>query len=417
MILSFYDPIPIGNEYASRMFLEPLRAYASTVDIGIEEVSDMATVRNSTVVLLTDHLTEGRIYMLKENGNKIVGINVTDSSYISQGIRYATSLPLMDLIFMVSGVQRENMDYDFRVTEDFEVETFEKPFLEHEAWITFRSMANSGRLQSLPYVPWTPIPLGRNEPWAKRSQKTILRGGGHSRRFLLALMLGRIDKLDPNSGFVLGPYFADDMNPAFRYCDSCLADFKKHHHARRLPPAAECNSPAFVRHDEEMGYLMENLGHWNNRCPRSFYWMAEQVNKRYGGVDMAIVEKMLNARWLHPNEHMAMLRRILFTSDVKWMHSIYQPQRYWEAAAAGCVNILPDRVRSQSYFPDTKPGEHYLVFEEPFKNLPLAFSLDEGPYREISEANQDLFEQWIQPTEFKTNTRLLAYMIDLIRNT
>jgi hypothetical protein len=412
--IAFYDPIPVGNEYCTIMFLHPLIECARDRGHQVGECNP-DTVRDSHVVLLTDHLTEERIYRLKENGNKIIGINVTDSSYISGAIRYAKSLPLVDLIFMVSGVQAANEDFDLVLTDDFELQQVPKPFLDPQNWAVFDRLVKAEKLKSLPYVPWTRINPPPWTPWAQRSQKTILRGGGHSRRFMLALFLMLKDRLDPNSGFVLRPYFADDMNPQFRFCEACRRTQRAEGVANYHPENLQfCNSPAHGSFDNNREFDVKDLGHWNNRCPNSFFWFAEEFAKRYGPLDMEIVKKMLNARWLHPDEHMAMLGRILFTSDLKWIHSIYQPQRYWEAAAAGCINVLPERAIMQIYFPETKPYDHYLVYGEKMRQLDMEFRIDEGPYREMAAANRNLFDRWIQPTTYRTNTNLLEHMLGLM---
>lgn len=416
MNLLIHDPIQGGNEYAT-FFLKSIRRFATNNNIPVAQCDNLDTARGSTVILLTDHLSEDRILTLKNNGNKIVGINVTDSSYISGAIRYAKSLQLVDLIFMVSGVPVNNKGSEIAIDDDFNVTVVDKPFLDDEAWLVFDYMRKRGSLLSLPYVPWTPIPDVPRAAWNQRSQKAILRGGGHARRFVLALFLQLIDKLDPNSGFVLHPYFEDNMNPQFRYCDDCRAEFKKH--GNRFPYTmkflnGKCNSPA-RRHGEMPAYDMSDLGHWNNRCPESFYWMAERFMERHGMIDMAIVEKILNARWLDPKEHMAMLGRILFSSDLKWEHSIFMPQRFWEAASAGCINILPLRTINQEYFPKVKPGEHYLVFEEDFRNLNLAFQIDEQGYNHAAGEMRRIYEQWISPTVYSINTNLLSHIINEMR--
>lgn len=421
MKLAIYDPLPMGNEYCTKMFLRPIVRYAIDSGIAVSECCQLDKAKDSTVVLLTDHLSEERILTLKNNGNKIVGINVTDSSYISGQIRYAKSLQLVDLIFMVSGVPVNNNGSELAIDDSFNVTLVDKPFLDEENWRVFDFMRRAGRLQSLPYVPWTPIPDVPRQPWSQRSQKAILRGGGHARRFILALFLQLIDKLDPNSGFVLHPYFADDMNPQFQYCNTCRKNFRENGHKAVYKPdpknwdANECNSPARFYGDHGQMWTLKDLGHWNNRCPRSFFWMAEQFQKRHGSIDMAIVEKILNARWLDPKEHLAMLGRILFSSDLKWEHSIFMPQRFWEAASAGCINILPLRTINQEYFPRMKPGEHYLVFEEDFRNLDLAFRIDEQGYNHAAGEMRRIYDEWIQPTNYAINSNLLAHIIGEMR--
>lgn len=414
MNLSYYDPHPYGNEYASRMFIQPLMQFASDRGYSIEHLQSLKDVKNSNVVVLTDHLSDELIVHLKNDNNRIIGINVTDSSYISGAIRYAKHLPLVDIIFMVSGIQVCNDDMDFVLRESMEIEMVPKEFLDEGSWKIFSGMYKNGQLHSLPYVPWERINIPQWTPWHKRSQKALIRGGGHSRRFLLSLFLLLKDKLDPNSGFVLHPYFEDGMNPQFRFCDDCRADYKAHRRARRIAPSDHCTSLAHGSFDSNATYSVADLGQWNNRCPRSFYWLAEQFQKRYGPINMSIVEDMLNARWLHPDQHMAMLGRILFTSDLKWIHSIYQPQRFWEGAAAGCISVLPDRSAKQSTFPQLDAGVNYLCFKETMKEVGFEFAIRPGDYEDMAKRNRQLFDDWIQPSAYKTNTNLLKHMLDLI---
>lgn len=414
-----YDPLPMGNEYFTKMFAAPLRQYCSANGIPCSDLVMLTDIKDTHVVLLTDHLSEERIFQLKENRNKIIGFNVTDSSYISQGIRYAKNLPLVDLIFMVSGVPITNEGNEIDVDDEFNVSVHPKLFLDEHAWGIFNTMRMNGQLKSLPYVPWQPIPDVPWSPYDQRSQKVILRGGGHARRFILALFLMLKDKLDcPNSGFVLFPYFAEDMNPQFRFCDSCRASYRQHNKRAVYEPnqdAAGCNGPHRKQDWPGTEWTFRDIGQWNNRCPKSFFWMAEQFAKRHGAVDMKLVEEMLNARWLDPKEHMARMGRILFTADLKWVHSIYQPQRFWEAASAGVINVMPQRALQQTYFPETKPLQHFLVFEENMQHLDLAFSLDAATYKEMALETRHLFDTWLNPGRFGINANLLNHIIDQMR--
>lgn len=414
MNLAIYDPMPFANEYASRMFIEPVRQYAAHLRIPWAVFfEDMPSIKNKTVVICTDHLNEERIQMLKNNGNRIIGFNVTDSSYISQGIRYAPSLPLIDHIFMLSGIQKVNVVSDFHMTPDFGIVEFDVPFLDEESWKVFQSLDVAKKLHSLPYVLWNKLPEARREPWTRRSQKAILRGGGHIRRFLLALHLMTKDRLDPNSGFVLHPYFADDMNQQFRYCKDCRDDYKQHQYARQLPVSEDCNSPA-RNSPRAAEFDMFDLGQWNNRCPRSFFWFAKEFSKRYGAVDMNIVGRMLNARWLSPQEHMDMLGRILFTSDLKWIHSIYHPQRFWEGAHMGCISVLPERTETQESFPNLLPGRNYLTFKEDFTELDTAFSISESDYNAMAGENRFLYEHWMRQDRFPISDNLLKHIFEIM---
>lgn len=424
MKIHLYDPQPFGNEYASKLFFPAMRQYAGDHQHTFEPITELDSVRNTTVLLLSDHLSNDRIVQLKNNGCKIVALNITDSSYISGAIRHAPSLQLVDLIFSLTGIQKTNESYDTVVTEDFQIKGVKKQFLEPEDWMVFDYMRRSGRLQSLPYVPWTRITDVERKPYSLRSQKTLIRGGGHARRFLLALFLMRKDLLDPNSGLVLQPYFSDTMNPQFRFCDECRQVFKNNHRYRHADYSCRtevkweqdfCNHPARVYEGGKSAWAMSDLGQWNNRCPRSFFWMAEQFQKVHGAVDQSVVEKLINGVWLAPEDHFRMLARITFTSDLKWMHSIYAPQRFWEGAAMGSINILPVRTIEQEYFPVMDAGKHYMVYEEDFKHLDLAFRVDEATYDSITTEARALYDRWIVQSKYLINTNLLHHMFDQIQ--
>ena len=416
MNLVIHDPSPTRNDYYSHMFARSMRLASGHLGSPAQNTA-LNEVRDSVVVLLTDDITDELICQLKERRNKIVGFNVTDSAYFSNAIRYSKYLELIDLIFMVSGVPTRNETKDMVVDPDFTVRLVDYPFVPDDEWQIFDRMRRAGKLQSLPYMTWSPTPEVRRWPYRERSQKCILRGGGHSRRFLLAMFLMRHDLLDPNSGFFLRDYFDDAMNPAFRFCDMCRLVFKTERRFRyaAMVPHVSCNSPVARPLDGGPWYDMSDLGKWNNRCPRSFYWMADEFQKRYGPVDMVQIEKMLNDRFLDAREHLEMLGRITFTSDLKWIHSIYAPQRFWEAASAGCINVLPERTMAQEFFPIIKPGQHYLVFEETFQNLPLAFSIDEGTYNEMAGECRQLYERWLMAGQFGINTNLLSHIFEEMR--
>lgn len=411
MTIHIFDPQPWGNEYFSLLFAKALRAYMPE----IQAATDLDNLKNTTVVLLTDHLSQERILRLKENNCKIVGFNITDSSYISGAIRFVPALQLIDLIFTLTGIQTVNHGHEFVIDDKFNVKLKPKEFLPPEDWKIFDYMRRSGRLQSLPYVPWHSIPDVPREPYSRRSQKALIRGGGHARRFILALFLMRQNLLDTNSGLVLSPYFAGDMNPQFRFCDECRTTWKANRqHYPYQPPvdALHCNSPA--RHANGLDWDLSDLGQWNNRCPRSFYWMAEKFQKTHGPLDMSEVEKMVSARWLHPEDHMKMLARISFSSDLKWLHSIYAPQRFWEAASAGAINILPQRTVDQVYFPAMQPGRHYMVFGEQFEELQSDFRIDEKTYTEMAAETRALYDQWINPGRHGVNESLLCNIFEKI---
>jgi hypothetical protein len=408
-----YDPKPYHNEYASRMFFDPMRAYARDHAIKVEECTNLDQAKDATVVILTDHLSEERILKLKNNGCRIATFNVTDSSYFSNAIRYAPSIGLIDRIFMVSGLPIHNDSTDFVVDPDFTIRPVPCPFLPEKEWEVYHFLLTAGRLESLPYVPWEPIPDIPWTPWSQRSQKVLLRGGGHARRIILAMFLMRLGKLDCNSGMMLGFYFSDAMNPQFRFCDYCRAIYKAGgNRADYIEYASDlCTSPAYAGNKT---WSLENLGFWNNRCPRSFYWMAEQFSKKHGPIDMKEMETLLNGNWITDKAHQEMLARIAFTSDLKWIHSIYMPQRFWQGASAGALNILPERTNDQKYFPEMSDGEHYLTFSEEMDILDHDFgTVNESLHEHVSGNAKRHYEQWIRPSQYPINTNLLAHIFEL----
>lgn len=405
-----YDPKPYHNEYASRLFFVAMRRYALDNSIQMEEISSLDQSKNSNVVILTDHLSEDRIQQLKNNGCRISAFNVTDSSYFSNAIRYAPSIRDINKIFMVSGLQMTNESTDFVVEPDFTIKQVPAPFLSEPEWLIYLDLLSRNQLCSLPYVPWEPIPEIPWTPFHQRSQKVLLRGGGHSRRIILAMFLMRLGKLDCNSGMVLFPYFDDKMNPDFRFCHECRKLWKLNQRASFLaPPSGNgCTSPA----RSETGWDMSNLGHWNNRCPQSFYWMAEQFNKKYGGVDMNEMETLLNAKWITDRQHQEMLARIAFTSDLKWIHSIYAPQRFWQGAAAGALNFLPKRTRDQRLFPNLFDTVDYISFEEDFLLLEEDLEITEHDHTRIAGNAKVMYDHWIKPSQYPINTNLLRKIFE-----
>lgn len=122
----------------------------------------------------------------------------------------------------------------------------------------------------------------------------------------------------------------------------------------------------------------------------------------------------MNARWLPQREHLEMLSRITFTSDLKWLFSIYAAQRFWDAAMVGCVNLLPSRTADQDYFPEMYPGEHYLTFGENLNGLELESESDKKLYGEVSANAKALYDSYMRPTDFSIGTPILKHIFDRI---
>jgi hypothetical protein len=402
MNIAIFDP-GRSHQYLSDMFFDPMKLYMhKTMKRPVITTESLPQTHNAIVLTLADHLNLEVVNQLKNNNCKIVGFSVTDSSYISQSCREAAVLSKIDLMFMLTGIQKVNEGHEMVIDENFNIKLEKRQFLPEEDWTAFNMMRLSGRLQSLPYVHWTDQPNVTTKPYNERSQKALIRGGHHMRRFILALKLMNIDRLDINSGFITSPYFQDSMNKQFRYCDECREIWREH---KKYPynknVKCSCRVPP-----------LSDLGQWNNASPSLFYGFAED----FGVPDssMHLVERMMNANWLTQQQHLEMLARITFTADLKWLFSIYAAQRFWDAAMVGCVNLLPERTRDQEYFPNMYEHAHYITFKEDLECLGPESELNEKHYNEISSAAKALYDQWLRPTDYAINSNLLRHIFSKI---
>jgi hypothetical protein len=402
MNIVFFDPPPTRNDYLTVMYFDPMKKYVMrALNKPAHTTEVLERTHNATVLCNAGYLTPEIISTLKENGNKIVGFSVTDSSWVDQACRAGMDLGRVDLMFMLTGIQKVNFGHELVMAPDFKLTLEPRAFLSPEDWGVFHGMHIAGRLQSLPYVHWEQQPQVPAQPYAARSQKVLMRGGHHMRRFLLALEFIKGGRLDCNSGFVTTPYFQDDMNPQFRYCDECRRTWKAYK-AYPFSRDKACSCPA---------HPLSNLGLWNNGSPSRFYELADGLCS-----DMKAVELLFNARWLRQQEHLEMLARITFTSDYKWLFSIYAAQRFWDAALVGAINLLPSRTADQDYFPVMHPDEHYVTFDEDLGKGDVwkSAEISEAKYNAVSKAARALYDEWMRPTDYTISTNLLRHIFTTI---
>lgn len=401
MTLWLYDPKPFRNDYLSPMYFRSMEAYAARNGIQLRRIEDIRSQSSGVIVANADYFDLDTVNTIKNNGCKLAAFSITDSSYISQSCREAAVMSKIDIIFAVTGIQRINEGREMVVKPDFTIGLEDRRFLPDQDWTAFNLMRISGRLKSLPYVHAERQPHVEAKPYSLRSQKALIRGGHHMRRFILCLKLMERDLLDINSGFITSHYFRDDMNPQFRYCDYCRDQWKKNGGHVYIDG---CNQDCKNDHWKRGDYF--DLGGWNNKCPNSF----DQLAKLMLGPsrDVAGIVRLLNGKWLSAEDHLKMLARITFTSDLKWLFSIYAAQRFWDAAMVGCVNLLPSRTADQDYFPAMTPGEHYVLFDENLESLVENTSaMTEAYYDKVSAAAKELYNQWLRPTDYQINTNLL----------
>lgn len=406
-MIALHDKQSGSHDYLTQLWFRSLLAYLMDQGIPVKLISNLDQPVSDTVITDCDYLTPETVNRLKNNGCKVVGFNMVDSSHLSQACR--DNPQHIDLIFSLTGIQKTNVGKEFVIDKEFNVSLEDRKFLPSEQWERFDRMRSEGRLLSLPYVHWAAQPSIPRLPWEDRANTVLIRGGAHFRRVVLALFLIRAGRLDSASGFPLKDYFAETMAEQFRFCKECQLNFwgEQRYPYRRIDKRPnECTSPA-----EWGGELnLENTGHWNNRCPASFYWLAKKFSERHGEIGAAALESIFNVKWENPETALKMLGRVRFTADLKWLHSIYAAQRFWDAAIAGTVNFLPERTNDQEYFPALVDGEHYITFKEDFSNLEEALDISQEQHEHISANCYNLYSEWIRPSQYSINTKLLQWI-------
>jgi hypothetical protein len=410
-ILNKADPC---HDYVFEMYLRQLGRYLVDHRHDVRLVDNLSdAIGGTTVVADASFFTEPVVDRLHSAECRVVAFSLTDSSWPDDVIK--PHLAKIDKLFMVTGIQTTNMSREVVVDEDFNITLEPRRFMDEAMWTIFDTMRRAGRIHSLPYVYWNPQPdhIVRR-PFSGRSRDVVIRGGSHFKRVLLALFLLRAKRLDGNSGFTVADYFLPRMVDQFRYCQLCRDDFTLAGGRSKLQTIDRpdgCNSPAEWGGDS---LHIIDQGAWNNRCPTSYYWLAKKFQDRYGEVDTDLLKKIMVVDMVGHREHFEMLNRAMFTGDLKWIHSIYAAQRFWDGAISGCVNFMPSRIDEQEFFPAMYNGDHYVTFTEDFSNLEHELDIDQDKYEFISNNTRILYDHWIKPTDYRLNTNLLRHISDII---
>jgi len=415
MSLQFYDPEPARHDFLSRMYFAPMLAYAQEHGIACSRIGELTPSRGNAVICDADYLTPEKVRHFKENDCEIFGFASVDSAYLPEVLRYAPELLLVNRVFMLSGVPNRNFSHATAIDSEFNITAERRKYLPDDAWERFDFMRERGAIQSLPYPIWNRVMIPERKTFGARRPTVLFRGGAHFLRVVTFLMALRNKCADSASGFLLRDYFKEEMNPQFRYCDECRDIFRRH---GRFPVGQgtgdQCTSIA--RWGDELD--LSSPGVWNNKCPRSFYWLAEQFAKRHGPIDMGILEQAMNFVSEPEERHRASIGECCFFADCKWEFSIYAAQRFWEAASVGTINLLPLRAADQDYFPAMKPGEHYVTFGDDL-SMPEG-NIQQEVFEKISQNAYDLWHKWIRPDAYAISTNLLGHIFDTIltpRNT
>jgi len=403
MNVLLFDPSPSRNDYLTRIYFEGLVARSGELGVSVTRIDSLAGITNSVILINGDHLDLETIHRLRNDGNKLIAFDINDNTLLAQSYRDNGLSDMPDLIFKVGGIQKFRVSQDLSVDEDFGISMMEREFLNEGAWEVYRQLDRQKMLLSLPYVPW-----GNQEwpsvPFGQRSGDVLIRGGCHIYRFLTFLSLCRAGRADCRSSFELHDYFREDMNQQFRFCDSCRSGGEGRD---------GCTSPAVWGGDKVTGLdRYENANHWNNRCPRSFEWLAKKFEEKHGSIVMDFVRGALAGKFDAEEDFFIHLSHATFYADLKWLFSIYCPPRFWEAANVGTINLLPSRTTEQEYFPNILVGKHYLTFREDFsQQWPV---VDEEEFGLITGNARDLYEQWIRPGNATISSNLARHIFDQI---
>lgn len=400
------------HDYLFRVYFAALMAYAKDNGVPVGTTDNFHEAKNETVLVDTEYLTQEVCDLLRNNGNRIVGFNMIDSSGIAAPLQ--SHMADCQTIFTLTGIQTTNTGHEVEFDERFQPVMVGRQFMPEPDWTVFHMMHLTGRLHSLPYVHWERQAEPGHIPFAQKSGKVMVRGGAHFKRVVLAFFLMRAGLLDECSGFPMKSYFDRETEERFRFCADCRGRYftNDQHYAYHVSTRPDgCNSPA------KWGCELDltDAGKWNNRCPRSFYWLADQFQQQHGPISHAMVEDLFNEDFVTAEDHQRMLRQASFTADLKWLHSIYVAQRFWDAAICGTVNLLPSRTMDQEYFPKMKEGTHYRVFSESLHFQPDAqkpFLATKDYLEDIRSEAWSTYAQWIRPTDYGVNTNLLAHILE-----
>lgn len=423
MDLCIYDPPKENgqtrNGYLSEMYFDSIRNWCNDSNIPISQLTELKGCKNKTILAHGEWLTPSTIIKLRDSGNKIISFDINDSSHLMDEYRNDKEFAFINLIFKVSGIQKENINSVMKVDEEFNFVTEEKKFMSDSFWNIYHLMHLNGSLQSLPYVPWKHLD-GPKRSYSERSSKALFRGGNHFYRFIAFLYSVKSGIADPRSSFSTYDRFTNQMPEQFRYCDSCCDNFRRNGKVlwQGGGRPSMCKSPA--EWGSELDFSGDAWGLWNNKCPRSFLWLVEQFEKKYGPVDREIILKALSGKHDSEEVHAEAIAQSSFYCDLKWWPSIYVPPRFWEAAGLGTINLLPARANEQEYFPAMALGVHYHSFEENFSDFDFCDSnsfpefMNEVEFQYVSQNAMDLYDGWVRPGKYRISERLCRHIINEI---
>lgn len=404
------------NDYLSKMFFEPLRAYLRDRGFDIEYAPPGEDLEDCVAIVHGDAMSQGQIERLKNGKCRVVIFDINDSSYLSSSYIHTDGQNLVDLIFKVSGVPRQNEINETNLDRNFQIKISREKYLPDAQWAQFEAIRH--KIRPLPYVLWRPI-VGPGEavvPHDQRSGKVLIRGGNHFWRVILFLRLMQDGLLDERSEFHTSAYFSPAMEQRFQFCDGCKLE--RQENGRSLYDArerkAECRSPVtgWGLDGEFFGgpmYGRHEHGYWNNRCPHSFFWLARQFERHRGPLDRDFIERAFAGDMRPLPEFVRDLGHASFAGCAKWLNTINLPPRFWEAASLGTPSFYMARTADQDYWPPVERDVHYYAYDENMERFDIGM-IPPAHWTEVSKAVKDLYETKIRGTQYPISNALLEHM-------
>ena len=400
MSLTFYDPKPMKNDYFTLLYLEELCRLCEEVNVQIKETTDLMTVKNSILLVLGQYLTPDIIIRIKENNNFLIVFDINDSTIFTETYGTSYEATHVDLIFKIAGVQKTKESYEVHIDDDLNYTREKKPFRGGN-WGEYFEIVASNKVRSLPYPPWN-FDQVDNTPYIGRNKLALVRGGHHYHRVQLFLHLLSKGLIDGNSMFPGGEY-------VHQFCDQCTVAFANNggiafDYVRERP-----DMPCRLKNWEHD--FNSNCGEWNNSCIPRYYDFSELFLAKFGGFDLGAVEQAFHGSFAVDWKN-TILNRYLLYADFKLIFSIYAPPRFWEGAEAHTVNLVPERMNDQWFFPAMEDGVHYITYKEDFSNLEEICSIDKEKFEYISHNCFELYEKWIREGNgYRISPNLLLYIL------
>jgi hypothetical protein len=380
------------------MYFNELKKFCSDNNITVEDIPDLNVVKNSIVLTNGHWLTKGVIPDLKNNGNTIVSFDINDHSSFISTIP-DDEIMAIDLIFKVAGIQKPVNSFEMMIDDNLNYTRERQPFIggNHAKYF---EVINSGKVRALPHIPWGPTATEK-VGFHDRKKLVVVRGGHHYQRVHLLLNLLSKRLADQSSMFVGSMY-------VHQYCDGCKQAFKSH---GRIKYSNLTDTPCRLKYWTS-GF--SGNGSWNNQCIPRYLDLAKLFNEKHGGLDFDMIEKVFDGMFV-PNWLHSILSRYVFYADIKWIYSIYAPPRFWEAAGARTINLVPERMNDQDHFPPMQVNEHYLTYREDFSDLQEVIEgLNQEWFELITESCFDLYDKWIRPGRYRASERLFRHIVEEI---